>query len=232
MGLSVVDQMTGLALAYALLAGVTGARATEIGRDMDVSLFDIAMSNLAYPAIWYLNEGHEQQRMERSAHPVLTPCQLYKSADGWIYIMCNKEKFWPALCDALDRDDWIKDERFINFEGRALHRSLIQEMLDGELSQKSTAEWMVLFAGTVPASPLNSVSQALENPFVTDSNRIQEIDLPGYGTYKTLRSPVVSGDAVAPSNPAPRLGADTDEILSGIGYSAAKILKLRNNKTI
>ena len=232
MGLSVVDQMTGLGLAYALLAGVTGARATEIGRDMDVSLFDIAMSNLAYPAIWYLNEGHEQQRMERSAHPVLTPCQLYKSADSWIYIMCNKEKFWPALCDALDRDDWAKDERFINFEGRALHRSLIQEMLDGELSQKSTSEWMVLFAGTVPASPLNSVSQALENPFVTENNRIQEIDLPGYGTYKTLRSPVVSGDAVAPSNPAPRLGADTDELLSGIGYSAAKILKLRNNKTI
>jgi len=232
MGLSVVDQMTGLALAYAVLAGVTGARATEIGRDMDVSLFDIAMSNLAYPAIWYLNEGHEQQRMERSAHPVLTPCQLYKSADGWIYIMCNKEKFWPALCDALDREDWTKDERFMNFEGRALHRSLIQEMLDGELSRKSTTEWMVLFAGTVPASPLNSVSQALENPFVTENNRIQEIDLPGYGTYKTLRSPVISGDAVAPSNPAPRLGADTDELLSGIGYSAAKILKLRNNKTI
>jgi crotonobetainyl-CoA:carnitine CoA-transferase CaiB-like acyl-CoA transferase len=232
MGLSVVDQMTGLGLAYALLAGVTGARATEIGRDMDVSLFDIAMSNLAYPAIWYLNEGHEQQRMERSAHPVLTPCQLYKSADGWIYIMCNKEKFWPALCDALGRDDWVKDERFINFEGRALHRSLIQEMLDGELSQKSTSKWMALFAGTVPASPLNSVSQALENPFVTENNRIQEIDLPGYGTYKTLRSPVVSGDAVAPSNPAPQLGSNTDELLRGIGYSAAKILKLRNNKTI
>jgi crotonobetainyl-CoA:carnitine CoA-transferase CaiB-like acyl-CoA transferase len=190
------------------------------------------MSNLAYPAIWYLNEGHEQQRMERSAHPILTPCQLYKSADGWIYLMCNKEKFWPVLCDALGREDWAQDKRFINFEGRALHRSVIQDMLDEELSQKSTAEWMALFAGIVPASPLNSVSEALENPFVKDNNRIQEIDLPGYGTYKTLRSPVISGGADAPSNPAPRLGADTDELLSEIGYSAAQILNLRNSKTI
>jgi crotonobetainyl-CoA:carnitine CoA-transferase CaiB-like acyl-CoA transferase len=232
MGLSVVDQMTGLALAYAVLAGVTGARVTEIGRDMDVSLFDIAMSNLAYPAIWYLNEGHEQQRMERSAHPVLTPCQLYKSADGWIYLMCNKEKFWPALCVALGKDDWAKDARFLTFKERAENRALIQEMLDGELSQKTTAEWMTLFAGVVPASPLNSVSQALENPFVTENNRIQEIDLPGYGTYKTLRSPVISGGAEAPSNPAPQLGADTDDLLSQLGYDSKKIDKLRNIKVI
>lgn len=232
MGLSVVDQMTGLALAYAVLAGVTGARVTDIGRDMDVSLFDIAMSNLAYPAIWYLNEGHEQQRMERSAHPVLTPCQLYKSADGWIYLMCNKEKFWPALCVALGKDDWAKDARFLTFKERAENRALIQEMLDGELSHKTTAEWMTLFAGVVPASPLNSVSEALENPFVTENNRIQEIDLPGYGPYKTLRSPVISGGAEAPSNPAPQLGADTNDLLSQLGYDSKKIDKLRNIKVI
>ena len=232
MGLSVVDQMTGLALAYAVLAGVTGARVTDIGRDMDVSLFDIAMSNLAYPAIWYLNEGHEQQRMERSAHPVLTPCQLYKSADGWIYLMCNKEKFWPALCVALGKDDWAKDARFLTFKERAENRALIQEMLDGELSHKTTAEWMTLFAGVVPASPLNSVSEALENPFVTENNRIQEINLPGYGVYKTLRSPVISGGAEAPSNPAPQLGADTNDLLSQLGYDSKKIDKLRNIKVI
>jgi crotonobetainyl-CoA:carnitine CoA-transferase CaiB-like acyl-CoA transferase len=100
-GLSIVDQMTGVTLAYALLAGVLGAQKTGEGRDMDVSLFDVALSNLAYPAVWYLNEGHVVDRLPRSGHPVLTPCQLYATGDGWIYIMCNKEKFWPALCKAL-----------------------------------------------------------------------------------------------------------------------------------
>ena len=114
-GLSVVDQMTGLALAYAVLAGITGARASGQGRDLDVSLFDVALCNLGYPAIWYLNEGHQTERLERSAHPALTPCELYRTADGWIYLMCNKEKFWPALCKDLEREDWSRDDRFKDF---------------------------------------------------------------------------------------------------------------------
>lgn len=232
MGLSVVDQMTGLALAYAVLAGVTGARATGIGRDMDVSLFDIALSNLAYPAMWYLNEGHEQTREQRSAHPVLTPCQLYKTADGWIYLMCNKEKFWPVLCDVLNRDDWAADVRFTSFKDRREHRALIEEMLDGELSKKTTSDWMEVFAGVVPASALNSLSEALENPFVAEGDRLQNVDLPGHGPYRMLNSPVISGGAETPAHPAPKLGADTDDLLAELGYDADQINALRKSKTI
>ena len=57
-GLSVVDLMTGLGLGYAVLAGIVSARASGEGRDLDVSLFDMALHNLSYPAAWYLNEGH------------------------------------------------------------------------------------------------------------------------------------------------------------------------------
>src|SRR3990170_2441546 len=89
-GLSIVDLMSGLGLAYALLAALTSARATGTGRDIDVSLFDIALFNTSYVATWYLNEGVVTRRLPRSAHPALTPCQLYRTRDGWIYLMCNK----------------------------------------------------------------------------------------------------------------------------------------------
>jgi len=232
MGLSVVDQMTGLSLAYALLAGLTGVRATGEGRDMDVNLFDIALSNLAYPAIWYLNEGHVQDRLERSAHPSLTPCQLYTTEDGWIYLMCNKEKFWPVLCDVLGRPEWSDDPRFLRFKNRLENRPVIQELLDDALSAKTTAEWLEIFAGIVPAAPIYNVREALENPFVTDSDRIQSVDLEGYGTYRILNSPVKSGDAETPANPAPKLGADTEEILKGIGYDDERMATLRGAKVI
>jgi len=81
-GLSIVDLMTGLGLAYALLAALTAARATGAGRDIDVSLFDMALHNTAYLATWYLNEGVVTGRLPRSAHPALTPCQLYRTRDG------------------------------------------------------------------------------------------------------------------------------------------------------
>ena len=231
-GLSVVDQMTGLALAYAVLAGLTGARATGAGRDIDVSLFDIALANTAYPATWYLNEGTVQERLPRSAHPSLTPCQLYKTGDGWIYLMCNKEKFWPALCRALGQGAWAEDPRFARFKDRLRHRPLIEEMLDEALAERTTAEWLEVFAGAVPAAPINDIKQALDNPFVTDHGRIQTLTLPGYGDFRMVAPPVRCAGDEAPARAAPRLGADTDAILGDMGYDAARIGTLRAQKVI
>src|SRR5207248_2189142 len=98
MGLSIVDLMTGLFAGFALVSGVLAARESGQGRDLDVSLFDTAVQNLAYLATWYLNAGHVQGREPRSGHPSLVPSQLYRTSDGFIFIMCNKEKFWPARC--------------------------------------------------------------------------------------------------------------------------------------
>jgi crotonobetainyl-CoA:carnitine CoA-transferase CaiB-like acyl-CoA transferase len=225
-GLSVVDQMTGLALAYALLAGLTGARATGAGRDMDVSLFDVALSNVTYPGVWYLNEGHVQERLPRSAHPSLTPCQLYTTRDGWIFLMCNKEKFWPDLCRVLGREEWSRDPRFATFRERLEHRALIQDMLDTELAGKTTAEWLDIFAGSIPAAPIYNLAEALENPFVAERGRIQTLHLPGHGDYRMVASPVLNG-APAPGRPAPRLGQHTDELLGELGYDAARLAALR-----
>ena len=199
---------------------------------MDVSLFDIALSNLCYPSIWYLNEGHAQQRLARSAHPSLTPCQLYATKDGWIYLMCNKEKFWPELCRALGRDDWAKDPRFATFKDRLKTRALIEDMLDEALGEKTTSQWLDLFAGKVSASPINDIAQALDNPFVAERQGIQTIDLEGYGDYRILATPVLSGGAETPANPAPKLGQNTEEILRDIGYDAGRIESLRKAKAI
>ena len=92
-GLSVVDLMTGLVACFGLLAGITAARSSGRGRDVDTSLFDLALFNLNYPGTWYLNAGAVQGRTARSAHPSLVPSQLYRTADGWLFVMCNKEKF-------------------------------------------------------------------------------------------------------------------------------------------
>src|SRR5687767_11458671 len=231
-GLSIVDLMTGLGLAYALLAALTSARATGIGRDIDVSLFDMALFNTSYPATWYLNEGVVTGRLPRSAHPSLTPCQLYRTQDGWIYLMCNKEKFWPALCGKLKRPEWSKDARFRFFADRLKNRDLIMEMLDGELSKRTTQEWLAIFAGAVPAAPVNDLAQALENPFVTEHGRLQTIPHPVRGSYRMVAPPVRCAGEEAPARPAPGLGEHTEALLADLGYDAARIQSLRNSKVI
>jgi crotonobetainyl-CoA:carnitine CoA-transferase CaiB-like acyl-CoA transferase len=231
-GLSIVDLMTGLGLAYALLAALTSARATGAGRDIDVSLFDMALHNTSYLATWYLNEGVVTGRLPRSAHPALTPCQLYRTRDGWIYLMCNKEKFWPALCEKLGRREWIDDARFNRFPDRLRHRDLLTGLLDDELQQRTTAQWLAVFAGTVPAAPINDLAQALENPFVTEHGRLQSIPHRTKGAYRMVAPPVRCAGVEAPARPAPALGEHTDALLRELGYDAARIRTLRDSKVI
>ncbi len=231
-GLSIVDLMTGLGLAYALLAALTAARATGTGRDIDVSLFDMALFNTSYLATWYLNEGVVTGRLARSAHPVLTPCQLYRTRDGWIYLMCNKEKFWPALCEKLGRPEWIDDARFRLFADRLKHRDTVTELLDRELGKRTTAEWLECFAGVVPAAPINDLGQALENPFVTEHGRLQTLPHATQGSYRMIAPPVRCAGEAAPAHPAPALGEHTEALLRELGYGTARIAALKNSKVI
>jgi len=231
MGLSIVDLMTGLGLAYSVAIGVLSARETGLGRDMDISLFDTALFNLCYPGTWYLNAGVNQQREPRSGHPSLVPCALYTTKDGWIYIMCNKEKFWPALCDAIERPEWADDPRFATFAERLGNRMLLQDLLDAELSHKSTAEWLEIFAGSVPSAPLNDVKGALDNPFVAERGLIQTLNLEGHGEIRLIDTPINSGVST-PANPAPTLGEQTDELLDEIGVSAERRAALKKDEII
>jgi crotonobetainyl-CoA:carnitine CoA-transferase CaiB-like acyl-CoA transferase len=227
MGLSIVDLMTGLFAAFALVSGVLAARETGRGRDLDVSLFDTALQNLCYLATWYLNAGHVQGREPRSAHPSLVPSQLYRTRDGFIFLMCNKEKFWPILCERLGRPEWAEDPRFRRFPDRLANRDQLNRLLDEALSARTTAEWLAHFAGQVPAAPVNDLKQALDNPFVIERGRIA-----AYGPVRMVAGPIVDPAAQAPRNAAPVLGADTDAVLRGSGFSPAEIAALRKNGVI
>ncbi len=229
MGLSIVDFMAGSNMAFAIVAGVLNARETGQGRDIDVTLFDTALYNLNYLATWYLGTGHNQGREKRSAHPSLTPCQLYATQDGWIYLMCNKEKFWTVLCGKIDRPEWAEDSRFTRFPDRLKHRDLLTEMLDEALSEKTTDEWMTLFAGAVPAAPLNDVAQALENPFVTERGRLRELSKPGGQAFRVLAPPIQLPGETYDLKPAPVLGGDTEALLEELGYDADTRARLRES---
>ena len=230
-GLSIVDYMAGLTMAFSLVSGVLSARSSGIGRDIDVSLFDTAMFNQSYVAAWALNSDYKPERLDRSAHPVLVPCQLYKTADGWIYLMCNKESFWPTLCKYIEREELGKDERILNFKLRQENRDLITEILDKELSKKKTSEWLEIFAGNVPAAPILDVKSSLENSFVKERNNVQTIKTKNNKEISLLKTPIRFDAEDHVDKTAPELGEHNDEIFSGLGFSE-KDIKLLKNKGI
>jgi crotonobetainyl-CoA:carnitine CoA-transferase CaiB-like acyl-CoA transferase len=227
MGLSIVDQMAGLYAAFALVSGVMAARATGIGRDIDVSLFDTALQNLTYLAVWNLNAGVNQGREPRSSHPSLTPSQLYRTQDGFIFIMCNKEKFWPVLCEIVGQSEWSERADYKDFAARLRNRAKLTNELDAALSVRTTAEWIGLFAGRVPAAPIHDVKAALDSAFVHDEGRVRTATRPDGSEVRLLAPPIRSPGEEAPCKAAPSLGSDTDDVLTQLGYARNEIARLR-----
>jgi crotonobetainyl-CoA:carnitine CoA-transferase CaiB-like acyl-CoA transferase len=233
MGLSIVDFMTGLMTVFAMTSAIVGARASGRGQDVDVSLFDTALHNLSYLAVWYLNGGHAQGREVRSGHPSLTPSQLYRTRDGWIFIMINKENFWTPLCESIDRAGWVDDPRFATFEARLENRAELNRLLDEALTTRTTGEWMAVFAGAVPAAPVLDIAEALANPFVAGRNGIRDFaGSPHGGTVRMVASPIRIPGEELPTRAAPGLGEHTDEVLGQLGLTATQIAELRHRHII
>jgi crotonobetainyl-CoA:carnitine CoA-transferase CaiB-like acyl-CoA transferase len=225
-GLSIIDYATGYCMALSLVAGVLSARETGKGRDLDVSLFDVGLANLCYLALWNLNRGFQPDRVPRSGHPTLAPCQLFPTSDGWIYIMANKEKFFPPLCAKLGRPELAKDPRFATFADRLANRSLLTEVLDPMFRARSTAEWLEELAGLIPAAPVLDMNEALAAPFISERGSIVTVESESGAQIRLIGSPFRTGDT-RPNVSAPPLGRHTDEILVEAGYSQVSIDKLR-----
>ena len=232
-GLSIIDLMTGTTAAMALLAGLVEARTTGRGRDLDVSLFDVALHNLAYVATWYLNGGLVTNREPRSSHPSLTPSQLYRTKDGWLFVMCNKEKFWSALAEAVGKPEWAEDPEYSTFAARLKNRDQVTRALDAVLMTATTAEWMDRLGGNVPIAPVYDVQQALENPLVAERQLVLDFQHPEHGKIRGVASPVrLDGREALPKRAAPRLGADTDALLGELGYAGDAIAAMRGEAAV
>jgi crotonobetainyl-CoA:carnitine CoA-transferase CaiB-like acyl-CoA transferase len=227
-GVSVVDFAGGYASMAALLAGLWDAQRTGVGRDIDISLLDTAVSMLSYFAIWTLNRDWRAERVADSGHQSLVPAQNFRTADGWIVVFCNKEKFWQALLDALQLPELGRDVRFATFRDRLAHKETLLPILAARFAERTTGQWLARLRGRVPCAPVNTVAEALADEQVLARQMILEVEHPALGRLREVASPVQTAGVVASPAPAPRLGQHADEILGGLlGYDAGRIARLR-----
>jgi crotonobetainyl-CoA:carnitine CoA-transferase CaiB-like acyl-CoA transferase len=230
-GLSLVDYSGGLVAALALLAGVHAARRDGVGCDCDTSLFDTAMNMLTYVASWTLaaDGDYEPERVALSAHPSIVPFQNFRTADGWIVIVCAKEKFWQRLVDVLGIAHVRDDPRFSGFAARRANRALVTHTIQDVLATRGSAAWLeALTAAGVPCGPVNTVREALADPQTAARGLIAEAPHPAFGVARWIASPVRVGEASGEPRRAPQLGEDTETVLRELlGYDEARIAALR-----
>ena len=206
-GLSMVDFMTGSVFALGIVSAILGARASGIGCDVDVSLFDVALHQTTYPAVWAMNEGHVVGRPPRGAHPSISPSQRVKTQDGWGMLMCQTQRFWEVWCDLVERPDLKTDPRFLDMPARRAHLDALTPILDAIMETRTGADWMTYLGGRVPFAPIVDLADALDNPFVAEVAMRDHIDHPArpQGLHM-LACPIKVDGKRMPAARAPAMG--------------------------
>lgn len=222
-GLSMVDFITGTIMSIGLLATLIEATRTGVGRDVDVDLLSAAVHQTSYPALWYMNEQDVSGRVPRSAHPSVTPSQMFRTADGWVFVMAQLPKFWTILVDRIGRPELAGDPRFLKPADRLANRGELTTVLDAVFMEQPTSYWLNLLSGYVPVAPVNGLAEALDNPFLVETGMIDCIDHPDRKDMRVLASPIRLDGQRLPNRAAPLLGADTESVLADAGYDAATI---------
>jgi crotonobetainyl-CoA:carnitine CoA-transferase CaiB-like acyl-CoA transferase len=227
-GVSIVDFSGGLMSAIGLLIGLLRAKETGIGGDVDVSLLDTAVSMLNYLAVWNLNQGLMPQRMPDSAHQTLVPSQNFPTKDGYLVIMCMKEKFFRRLVELMGLGHLADDPRFATFADRYANREELIPMLKDVLRTRTTAEWLELMRDQVPCAPVNDVGEALRDEQVLARDMVISFDHPRFGTVRDVGCPIKVDGADPVFRAAAPLGADTADVLHELlGMNDTEISKLK-----
>lgn len=213
-GLSMVDFMTGSVFALGIVSAILGARTSGVGCDVDVSLFDVALHQTSYPAVWAMNQGHQVGRPPRGAHPSISPSQRVRTKDGWGMLMCQTERFWRVWCDLVGRPELKADPRFADMPARRANLDALTPILDAIMAARTGAEWMEYLGGRVPFSPIADLADALDNPFVTEVAMRDHIDHPARPQgLDMLACPIKVDGQRMPAARAPALGEHTDALL-------------------
>ncbi|MEM8540943.1 MAG: CaiB/BaiF CoA-transferase family protein [Pseudomonadota bacterium] len=189
-GVAITDIVTGLYGAIGILAAVEQRHRTGKGQHIDMSLMDCATAALANQTMNYLATGESPQRLGNQ-HPNIAPYQVLPVKDGHIILAVGNDRQFQSLCAVIDQKAMADDPRFASNQSRVENRDVLTQLLEAALADYLSAELLLaLEAANVPAGPINSVGQALEDPQI--EHREMQISPEG---VKGVRGPWVFSDA-------------------------------------
>lgn len=173
--------------------------------------------------------GVDKPRMGNRGASV-APCDLYRVTDGWVLLQVAGQPMFERWCRLMGREDLFDDPRFADDDSRWEHGDVLNDLMQQWCDGRSKAEVLAaLEAAKLPAAPLNSAQDVLDDPHVRAMGFLKPVPFPG----ASRDVPIVETPFRLSKTPgtirrrAPLLGEHTDEVLSEIGYSSGEAADLR-----
>ena len=232
-GIAVADSSAGLYAALGIMIALLERETSGAGQWVQTSLLHSQIAMLDFQAARYLMSGEVPQQAGND-HPTSMPTSVYKTADGHINIAAAGDGSWQRLCQAIEREDMLRDPRFDAEAKRSDNRiALNAEINQSSVAYKSADLVAKLNAAGVPCGPIYSMDEVFADPQVQHLQCAASVEHPKLGNIKLVSQPVtLSRTPATITSATPELGQDSAAILSELGYTDAEIIQLRERKII
>ena len=220
------DKVSGLTTAQAITAGLLEReRGDGLGQHIKVAMVDATISFLWPEGLGGLTLVGNEENVRRGQ---LAQDLIFETRDGYITCGAVSDSEWEGLCLALDRTEWMDDERFSTPFGRVKNAKARLEGMADVLKSKTSAVWLErLEAHDVPCAPVLSRPEILENEQIKANELIFQYEHPGLGQIRQPRPGAkFSRSDIRKEAIAPYLGEHTDEVLADLGFSQEAIASL------
>ena len=218
------DKTTGLTAAQAITAALLSRERTGKGQHVKVAMIDAMISlTWAEGMAGYTIIGNEDK-----VPPQLAPDLIFETSDGYITAGAISNAEWQGMCKALNKEEWVADERFNTPAGRVKNNAQRLNLTAEVIATKPTAHWLkVMDENSVPSAPVLSRKELLQHEQIIANKLIEEMHQPGLGAVRQPRPAARFSETPAViSGPAPLLGEHTREVLSNLGLSDTDIDEL------
>jgi formyl-CoA transferase len=227
-GIPMDDLTAGNLLAFGIMTALFERETTGVGRWVTTSLLEAQVFMLDFQAARWLLKG-EVAGQAGNDHPTGIPTGVFPTSDGHINIAASSARLWERFCDAIGQPEWKSNPEWNTQQGRSRDRRAINAAIS-EITRTQPAEhWIDLFEDAgIPCGPINTIDRVFADPQVQHLQMARPVEHPRFGTQLMVASPInISGIPKDIRTPTPEAGADTDDVLRGVGYSDTEIGRMR-----
>jgi len=220
--IAIADMTCGMYSAMGILAALYAREKTGRGQYLDMALLDSQLTWLANVGSSYLNAKASPKRWG-NAHPSIVPYEVFRGADGRSFVVgVGTEALWKKFVRIVGIEDGVgRDERFRTNALRTKNRVQLIPSLQKIFDGQTASAWLEQLAAVqIPAAPINTVEEAVNDAQTLARDMIVQLEHPALAIARSIGNPIKFSDTpVSYRLPPPLLGQHTSEVLRDFGYS-------------